>query len=241
LHFGTYRIADDNMGATITIDGNNKAYSLVIGIKEISSSGVAYFEISDAQWTLDPTSNNAVSEQNGKLTVSDSFYAGNNANISLVVTYKGLPKTFTFVLATDAVAPAPPSSFVPSSPVITGTDGKTYQMVMKSGTNWVVSGNYVDIVVNDPFADRTDVKVLVDGVECNFMYGTRVFESDGTTPFDLSSIIVPAGSGYNKFTQSGTWVVEIYVKDETYDPNDTPVYLPDMPSALKATYVLRVQ
>ncbi|MDR3049629.1 MAG: hypothetical protein LBV16_07350, partial [Elusimicrobiota bacterium] len=241
LHFGTYRIADDNMGATITIDGNNKAYSLVIGIEEISSSGVAYFEISDAQWTLDPTSNNAVSEQNGKLTVSNSFYSDNPATISLTATYKGITKTFTFVLATDAAAPAPPSSFVPSSPVMTGTDGKTYQIEMQSGTNWVVTGNYISVDKNFPFSNHTDVQARVDGALHKFIWGNNAFASDGTTPVDISSIMTPVDSGHNQITQAITLVIEIYVKDENYTEMDPNKALPNMPSALKATYVLKVQ
>jgi hypothetical protein len=95
LRFGSNFVSAASQEFTIV---NNAEYSFVFGLRNKDTGEIAYYTIQNSSWSF--SSDNAKVSKKGNIgfSVSSLFYSDTNANIEMEITYKGISKTFSFVL-----------------------------------------------------------------------------------------------------------------------------------------------
>lgn len=95
LRFSTFVVTTGNPTFTTL---NNLNFSLSIGIKNKISGFYCYIPISFAAWSFISDNTAVTKNGNSGFTTGISFYNNKDANVSVNISYKGLSKTFTFIL-----------------------------------------------------------------------------------------------------------------------------------------------
>lgn len=82
---------------------NGWNYTLCFELKNTGTGKVLYVNISEAgsAWTFNSDNTNVVQYYDSGFTAKDTFYTNKPANITVTIPWKGLTKTFTFVLTSD--------------------------------------------------------------------------------------------------------------------------------------------